>query len=379
MRYPIWTLAVLLAATPAAAGETVFTPSLTYRPRAEVDHRYGDAANFFVSHRARAGLTAAQDEWSARLEAQDVRTWGTEPNTLAHKANVDMHQAYVRYDAAPGLRLTAGRQEIVYLNQRLVGAVDWSQVGRSFDALRAGGSVAHVTWDAFAAVTSDAVGKGNSDQSAYGGLLAWDNAGRKVAVVGVADRYEAAKLKRYTFGPYSEGKIVGPLTYRLEAYLQKGERGPVDLNGFLYSGEVGYAGGPLKAYVGYDRVSGGDKDYTAFDTLFATNHKFYGAMDLFVALPKDTGGAGLQDAYAAVQGKAGDASASLTVHRFNAERPADVYFGTETDLIVGYAFSKRAQLQAGYGVLVAGEAFRAMHAQAPDHPNWGYSMLTASF
>ena len=33
----------------------------------------------------------------------------------------------------------------------------------------------------------------------------------------------------------------------------------------------------------------------AFETLFATNHKFYGFADLFLNVPRDTGGRGLRD------------------------------------------------------------------------------------
>ena len=32
-----------------------------------------------------------------------------------------------------------------------------------------------------------------------------------------------------------------------------------------------------------------------FETLFATNHKFYGFADLFLNIPRDTGGRGLRD------------------------------------------------------------------------------------
>lgn len=391
MRYPTLALAAGLLVMPALAGaqepqETVWTTSAVYRPRAEVDHRFGDVTNFFVSHRARAGVGAAKENWSAYLEGQDVRVWGTEPNTLAHKPALDLHQGFVRFAPSKQFKLTAGRQEINFLNQRLVGAVDWNQVGRAFDAARVSGAYAQVSWDAFAGVISEATGRGNADYGAAGGVFAWDNAGRKLAAIGVAD-WEPGKNKhtRYTFGPYSEGKLLDPLTYRLEAYGQTGSRAGADLKAYFFSAEVGYGSPMLKAAAGYDRASGKDTrkgktdGYTTFDTLYATNHKFYGMMDLFTVLPRDTGNQGLQDAYLSVTGIRGKASLTLTGHRFYTERPAGEYFGTEGDILCAYAFTKNVQAQVGYGALVAGTAFEKLHKRAPHVPNWGYSMVTAAF
>lgn len=391
MRYTTLVVAAGLLAAPAFASAeepqpTVWSTSAVYRPRAEVDHRFGDTTNFSVSHRARAGVGAAKESFSAYLEAQDVRTWGTEPSTLAHKAQVDLHQGYVRYDGGKPFKLTAGRQEINLLNQRLVGAVDWNQVGRAFDAARVAGAYNHVSWDGFAGVTSEATGRGNRDYGAAGAVFAWDNAGRKLAAIGVAD-WEPGKNQhtRYTVGPYSEGKLLQPLTYRLEAYSQTGSRAKADLKAYFFSAEVGYASPMLKAVAGYDRASGKDTrkgktdGYTAFDTLYATNHKFYGMMDLFTALPRDTGGQGLQDAYVGVTGIRGAASLSLTGHRFYTERPAGEYFGTEGDILAAYGFTKNVSAQIGYGALVAGTAFEKVNKKAPHVPNWGYSMVTAAF
>src|SRR5690606_27004302 len=55
----------------------------------------------------------------------------------------------------------------------------------------------------------------------------------------------------------------------------------------------------------YELLSGTDRTETekdrTFNTLYATNHKFYGTMDYFIALPRDTKNGGLQDIYATVQ------------------------------------------------------------------------------
>ena len=78
---------------------------------------------------------------SVVIQFQDSRVFGEESNTLTDgSANqMDLHQAYLRLTASVlglSVTVTAGRQEVVLGSERLVGAVGWSNTGRSFDALR---------------------------------------------------------------------------------------------------------------------------------------------------------------------------------------------------------------------------------------------------
>jgi hypothetical protein len=371
-------MALVMGAGIAQAAEPEWDIGATYRPRAEIDHRFGDNANFFITHRARASVGLTQDQWSGFVQVQDVRTWGTEPGTATHQANVDLHQGFASYSYSPTAKLTIGRQEISYLNHRLIGNLDWAQPGRSFDAARATLGYEKVGWDIFAATISEATGKGRQDGGIVSTVVQWDNAGRKLAAIGVADWSPWIKMDRYTFGPYSEGKLVGPLAYRVEGYWQTGELGNQDLKAYLGSAELAFAAAPFRVSGGYDRVSGAGNGYTAFDTLYATNHKFYGYMDLFLALPRDTRGAGLQDAYGQVAIAVSKMKVSLTGHRFWTERPAGQVFGTEWDAVLDYSFSKVAQMQLAYGILAAGEAFKVVRPNAPDYPNWTSLMLTVN-
>jgi hypothetical protein len=69
------------------------------------------------------------------IQLQDSRERGFEPSTLADTHNVDLHQAYVQVNDLFIDKLTfkIGRMELSYAGQRLIGAVDWHNVGRSFD------------------------------------------------------------------------------------------------------------------------------------------------------------------------------------------------------------------------------------------------------
>ena len=77
--------------------------------------------------------------FSAYTEAQDSRAFGY--NTHPVPANVadslGLRQAYVSLgDVENGWALRVGRQELSFGEERLVGASNWSNVGRTFDAVR---------------------------------------------------------------------------------------------------------------------------------------------------------------------------------------------------------------------------------------------------
>ena len=69
---------------------------------------------------------------------QDSRHWGEETTTKTNLRNVDVHQAFIEYkpEGKNTYILRMGRQEINFGDGRLIGKNDWSNIGRSFDALR---------------------------------------------------------------------------------------------------------------------------------------------------------------------------------------------------------------------------------------------------
>ena len=80
------------------------------------------------------------------VDLQDVRLWGSEasPPGAVPDATLfdysaggfDAHQAYVTAHFGNS-QVRVGRQELALDSQRLIGAVDWTLQGRSFDAIRA--------------------------------------------------------------------------------------------------------------------------------------------------------------------------------------------------------------------------------------------------
>jgi len=133
-------------ASPPASTATVLSLPITFsgeiRSRTEWDAPGGAAAaDVFTLLRSRFGARVDPVRgMSVVLQLQDSRVLGTEGNRVSSTVDVfDLHQGYLQLvtpwrGAEVGLR--AGRQEIALGNERLVGAVNWSNTGRVFDGAR---------------------------------------------------------------------------------------------------------------------------------------------------------------------------------------------------------------------------------------------------
>ena len=146
---------------------------------------------------------------------------------------------------------------------------------------------------------------------------------------------------------------------------------------------VGYALGPVTITLWADVLSGsGDpaKEATeSFDTLFATNHKFYGFADFFLSVPADTAGQGLTDValklkYTITEG----AAVQLDLHRLRltADRGGDADLGQEVDLVATWSPWAPLKLMAGAFLFVPGPAMTARLGADPD-PDLGLYLVSS--
>jgi hypothetical protein len=129
--------------------------------------------------------------------------------------------------------------------------------------------------------------------------------------VGVDDRQRTgAEFTRFTAGAHVS--YDDTLSWRIEGYVQGGEHPTqtsfdddgvaraMDALAWMVGGRVGYDfNAYLTPVLWVDYLSGdldrGDRTAGAFDTLFATNHAFYGSMDRFLDVPVATQNGGLLD------------------------------------------------------------------------------------
>ncbi len=157
-----------------------------------------------VDQRARFSVRAsAKDIFGVLVEFQDVRGWGSEPNTVTVTPNTGLHQGFVDIKAASWLDVRVGRQELSYGEERLIGILDWGQAARAFDGIfvRVSPSSA-VSLDAFtmmltppAFLTSTAGNRFHNSGSYFGGVY-----GRA--------RFGKAGFDLYTLGLFEDPSSV---------------------------------------------------------------------------------------------------------------------------------------------------------------------------
>ena len=174
--------------------------------------------------------------------------------------------------------------------------------------------------------------------------------------------------------------------YRLESYYQTGTALGTDVSAFMVAARVGVVLGKGAVTLWYDYLSG-DDDLTdnntkVFNTLFGTNHKFYGYADLFLSIPLQTGGRGLQDA--AIKGSYSPSKSTqvrLDLHSFRAAQQGTLTstrFGEEIDLVGRYTFSENLTFTGGGAYVFQGPALAEL-GRLNKNMAWLYFMVDATF
>ncbi len=368
----------------------------------------------WITQRTRAELNLKSTEHKAwfRLTLQDSRVWGEETSPLNDKSanGLDVQEAFAVLPIVEGLQLKLGRQEIILDNHRLLGNVGWLQRALSFDAARLQYQRDALQITAFWAqvVERDSHDNEGSVIPGLGGDtgLAAVHAhytfrktaaaeGKKAKeLVGASLMYilrknDAVDEVRHTVGGIFNGTFGG-LKTTVEAYLQAGDLGTKSISSQLAAVNVGYVlGGSVKPalFLFADYLSGDGTTEGTFDTLYATNHKFYGEMDYFLAIPKHTANLGLLDAGARlVLGKVGPTKLLATFHVFNttkADANDDKDLGKELDLKVVWKVRKGLGVRTLWGVYMPGAAMGTLRGFAQNASlsteHFGYLTIDAKF
>jgi len=358
-----------------------------------------DTRSELVSQRARLALGARFfSRYRVFLQLQDVRKWGEETSTLGDydADGLDLHQGWAEVRIWRGLHLRLGRQEIAYDDHRLVGTVNWSQQGRSFDAARLWWQCKLLRAEAFYARLREKDGDDavEADQHFWGlwvKLRSYEWAKPSLLFLSEIDWDEGARRHRETVGGRVHGAFGG-LVYDVAFYYQVGRDDTTDqdLRAFLFAGKVGYRA-PVATAPGlqlWAELLSGDDDPTdgparTFDTLYATNHKFYGFMDFFLNIPAHTGGRGLQD----FGGRAHLTPVkglwmAVDYHLLRlmvADPTGAQLLGHELDLTVRYQILRWVSVQTGYSVLVPDTALANLKEGREQPEHWYYLQTNLSF
>ena len=295
--------------TPAKKSER-FEFGVELRWRAEFrdngDFQPTDDFDTFLGQRVRAHLRIRiHPHLTAFVQGQDVWLFGAERDKVIHNLGTNLYQAYL--DWKPGgsdrWELRAGRQELVYGEERLVGAFGWDNVGRSFDGARLRYRSGSWVSDFFGARLVDVrrAGAGHrpGNQDLYG--IYSTRASKSARRAELYALYLHDGLRTAGESPVAIAEPTDIVTlgfrhlhqpkagwrYSVEHAWQFGERGPDAHRAAMLVAMGGYAWGRRwqpRLQVEYDFATGdnnpSDGRSREFNNLFPTNHIFYGYADL---------------------------------------------------------------------------------------------------
>jgi hypothetical protein len=268
--------------------------------------------------------------------------------------------------------------------------VNWTQQGRSFDGIRyttpgASGRKLDLILTKLREETADTQDWESSFAGAYG-TLPLGKAGTAEIFGFVTTDGREDNGSEFTFGALWKG-LAGPIDFRAEGSLQRGERDGTQVSAYMFGLR---AGGKVHESttitLWYDHLSGDgdpeDEEVGVFNTLFATNHAFYGSADLFLNIPLHTGGLGLRDAaikFAFVLTPKNNLRVDF--HNFTTAEAGTLStrsLANELDLTITHRLTSALSASAGYSFVQAKDGIEEL-GRLSENSQWVFVMLNAGF
>ncbi|MDB6055544.1 MAG: hypothetical protein JWN25_3067, partial [Verrucomicrobiales bacterium] len=367
----------------------------------------GDKDNSYLLLREKIHLGFSPTPWATFfVEGRDAREWNDDRSPSPDADTFDLFQAYIKLGDPKTFPVTLkiGRQELIYGDERLIGASDFTNVGRTFDAakLRWEGTSGFV--DLFTArvvIPDDNNLNLSNDYDTFSGIYAGSKtivpkfeseayflarnvekgspsvikAGLPPGLTGATPRDIYTIGMRFKSLPKALGNwdLEGEFAGQFGRFKSTVAGPSLDQEAFAAHAAGGYTFNDvsIKPRVGleYNFASGDnnskDGKHQTFENLFPTNHKFYGYMDFIswqnihnVRLtssikPMDKLTVSLdyhafwladtEDFFYQVNG------AARSTGGYGIKPKAGSYVGSEIDLITTYTIKPYAIAQAGYG------------------------------
>lgn len=391
-----------------------------YRARFEGFTGGGFKANTedaYLLSRLRLNMTLAPESWlKFGFQAQDARVFWNDkiPSAAPYEDTFDLRQGYVEIGdiEKKSIGFRAGRQELAFGDERLIGNVNWANTARSFDGLRGTVHSGRYRLDLFAArvvVLKDGdfdwSGHGNNFYGAYGGIkdllpnstvepyFLW----RRQS--GLKTELNTPGISNFgTIGVRWVGKLPDSFDYATEMDRQAGSLGSDTIGAWAGHWVLGKTLSTSHLHpriaVEYNYASGDhnakDGHHGTFDQLYATGHDKYGMDD-------QVGWKNIRNARASLETK--PAKKWTAVARYDAWWLADPhdalynaasapvarvasgsagrFVGQELDGFTAYNFSRQFQFGGGFGHIFPGTFLNhATQGQSYDYP---YVMTTFVF
>ena len=352
-----------------------------------------DKRAFFINNRARIGL-GYQYKWlELKLSAQHTGVWGQD-DIKDKFGRVSMNEAWARmcWGKEQEWFAQVGRQQFSYDDERILGGLDWNVAGNWHDAVRLGYEGTEHRAHIMAAYNQNG-------ENIRGGFYQHNTGMPYRLLVGAWYHYQPTKVPvafsalflntGFEVGAAGAAKMAhmqtlgahftaNPANWNLSAsyYYQMGyNNADRRTSAMMAAVRANYAVlKELSLGVGYDYMSGAGTDpavNNAFNPLYGTHHKFYGAMDYFYASPW-VNNCGLHDALFTINGKPHKkVSLGMTYHYFaGASLPAGMAptLGHELDFSMTAKLMEFITLHAGYSFMVGTATMD--YAKGGDHTRW---------
>jgi hypothetical protein len=429
-------------------------------PVASLDFRNNPANTsdeyFMERIRFHAGYTSKW--WSAYVEGRSSLEQSDErfayannpavPGTIKTRGDgpesdfLDLHQAYLtigNHKEFP-ISLKVGRQEMIYGEERLIGAFGWNNIGRVFDAVKVRWQNEWFGADFFASrpvIPEDGKFNVENDYDLFSGMYATStkipkhlldvyflarNSSQKAIVAEARPQFPQPSARDiYTIGGRlkSQPGQLGNWDYSIEGAYQFGDYRDRRLgatsayltqDAFMAVLQGGYtfadawATPRLGAEYSYSSGDGNPNDGThgTFDNLFPTNHKFYGYMDFIslqniqdvraifqlkptprVSVAVEGHGfwlANTHDNFYNVGGASRGGIAATPGNNYGINPNYSAFVGTELDVIAGVAVTRFAQFEVGYGHFFVGDYVKQSLSAVGSHDaDYVYTQATINF
>jgi hypothetical protein len=330
----------------------------------------------FISQRTRLSFKYENSFLKLKITPQDVRLWGDQAvqssTGVGDNPSLDLLEAYAEVKLGNSGWVSAGRQQLVYDNRRLLGDRNWNQTGIAYDAvvlklLALKANIhAGVVWNTLVEPSSENLYPTNRIKSLN---YLWLN--RKFSDQfnlsflhvsnGITETDTTNSLNfRHTTGLYGEYKS-NKFNIWGNAYYQYGKNQKGNhVSAYLIDAEAGYKLGKFTPGLGLGYLSGNNSTIGTdgtdhlFDPLYGNRHKFFGAMDFYSSFASQTKQGGLSDFYLWLDYKfSKKVSLRNTTHYFalaqsNPATPEDKQLGIENDLVLKLKFNDWGELESGY-------------------------------
>jgi len=286
-----------------------------------------------------------------------------------------IHQAAIEYRPGDSFQFIFGRQLLAYGDEVVLSGLDWDNVGRSFDALRARYSHGLGSVDVFysklfaSKVTATAQGAGDGDLL---GLYSANNFGTGLSAVDLyllyrQDQTTGSNLELFALGVRIKDRLDA-FDYRAEATKEAGSQFIDAAGAYQIDLEAGWTfEAPFKSRIGLEAFQAG----SSYDQLYPLAHKYLGIADVFgrrniqggvlhlTAVPTEGLTAQFDFHYLMRTSTSAPAYKLNGIAALGTNTNGSSAIGSELDLILSYAVTKEITATLGGGVLLPGEYLKA--------------------